>query len=69
MRAGILAGVEEGLPGGVDDVFARAGQVGADVGGAALAAPDDVAGEGGKRRPATRSAAIDAKHEGQRISS
>ena len=68
-EGGVLSGVQKSLPRGVDDVLARPGEVGADVGRAALAAPDDVAGKGGERRPATCSAAVDAEHEGQGFSS
>ena len=43
ISAGSSAGVDEGQPRRLDDVGARAGQIGADVGGAALAAADDLA--------------------------
>ena len=59
----VLAGVGKGLARRLDDVAARAGEVGADVGRPALAAPDDVARRGRKGCPATRSAAIDAEHK------
>jgi len=62
-KVGVLAGGEEGLPGRLDDVGARAGEVGADVGGAALGAADDGAVRGRKGRPAAGAAAIYAKHE------
>ena len=61
----ILAGFGKGQPRRLHDVLARAGQVGADVGGTALAAPDDIAVSGRERRPATRAAAIDAEQERQ----
>ena len=56
------------LPCRLDDVGARAGEIGADVGRAAFGAPDDIAVGGRKGGPAAGAAAIDAKHEFHAIS-
>jgi len=59
----VLPGVAEGQPCGVHDMGAGAGEVGADVGGAAPAAADDGAVRHGQRGSATGSTAVDAEHE------
>ena len=64
----VLAGGRESLPCRLDDVGARAGEIGADVGRAAFGAPDDIAVGGRKGGPTAGAAAIDAKHEFHAIS-
>ena len=64
----ILPGGDEGLPRRLDDVGPGAGEIGADVGGAALGAADDGAVRRRKGRPAAGAAAIDTEHEIHAIS-
>ena len=64
----ILPGGDEGLPCRLDDVGASAGEIGADVGGAAFGAADDSAIACRKGCPAAGAAAIDTEHEIHAIS-